>query len=258
MRTLNLKCRPAMSVNRRSAAFTLVEMLVVVGIIGVLVGIVLPVTFSVRKKAARLRTQHDIEALVTGLNEYKNQNNEYPQTQTITPTPGLDGASVLCNALTGQVKNSKSGRTASPLINVENFNVSKTGLYPTINDENGMPYLYYPATVPAPVITASTPAAGGYARSDPLNGTAKALYFYSNCNNVFRGGSSVDWQVLLGDLDASGNIGLTEAPACTGPFLIWAAGADGQYGFDQDPTVATNHATSDDVTNFPIPPQFIR
>src|SRR4051812_7882135 len=62
----------------RASAFTLIEILVTLGIIVLLVGILVPMVSSARSKAARNREQRDVEALRMGLEEYKNNFNEYP------------------------------------------------------------------------------------------------------------------------------------------------------------------------------------
>ncbi|HWE02705.1 MAG TPA: prepilin-type N-terminal cleavage/methylation domain-containing protein [Tepidisphaeraceae bacterium] len=95
--------------------FTLVEMLVVVGIIVVLVGILLPAINKVHTRAIRGRMQLDIQTLVAAMESYKADMRDYPHidytdaalVSTAGPPGGLapaasnPGAVTLCTALVG-------------------------------------------------------------------------------------------------------------------------------------------------------------
>lgn len=59
-------------------AFTLVELLVVVAVIGVLAGIVLAAAGGVRKKAARDQAKAEIQTILVGLERFRVANGGYP------------------------------------------------------------------------------------------------------------------------------------------------------------------------------------
>lgn len=64
----------APSRSRKPAAFTLVELLVVIGIIAVLIGILLPVVNSARRQASDVACSANLRTLVQGLLIYANEN----------------------------------------------------------------------------------------------------------------------------------------------------------------------------------------
>ena len=267
---------------RRRSGFTLVEILVVLGIIGLILSIALPITFKARRQAARTRAVRDLEAIRTALEEFKNSYGEYPQTSggKITfPATAKDGATILCEALTGQfydltagppalkpILDPKSGRPRSPLINIENFNIrtsppSLVGSPPLVclRDTSDVPILYFPARVPPP----------DYRQNNLFVSTsANSLYNYNDCPFIPPSVTQrylptiQDMEYLLGDgtkgslgppvvppVPPNGMIDGRDIPACTGPYLLWSAGANVQFGLNP-------RNKSDDVTNFPTPVEF--
>jgi len=74
--------------NRR--AFTLIELLTVVAIIGVLASLVLMTSGFIQKKAAASRSENEIQALSTGAERYKTDNAIYPRDKAV---PGQTGTS---------------------------------------------------------------------------------------------------------------------------------------------------------------------
>ncbi|MGD2108020.1 MAG: type II secretion system protein [Phycisphaerae bacterium] len=99
------------------AAFTLVEMLVVIAIIGLLVGILLPVFGTVRNKARVAQTSSEQAAIDTGLSVFINdfgalppsasdnpENRRLianPEGQSVSDTVEITGAQLLVHALIG-------------------------------------------------------------------------------------------------------------------------------------------------------------
>ena len=70
---------------RRHNAFTLIELVVVVGLILVLTGLVLSTVGYARKKAARARAETEIAAMAAACENYKADNGAYPR----DPTPSI-------------------------------------------------------------------------------------------------------------------------------------------------------------------------
>ena len=64
---------------RARPAFTLVELLVTIGIIMVLLGILMPTIISARRQADRKRTEADLQVISQALEAYKQVFNDYPR-----------------------------------------------------------------------------------------------------------------------------------------------------------------------------------
>ena len=92
-RLTNLNC--ARRGERRSNAFTLIELIVVVGIIIVLAGLVLSTAGYARKKGARARAETEIAVMSAALENYKADNAVYPRDPTVnTATDALNARTV--------------------------------------------------------------------------------------------------------------------------------------------------------------------
>jgi len=252
---------PNLRRDRHRPGFTLVEILVVLGIIGLILSIALPVTFKARRQASRTRALRDLEALHIALDEFKNSHNVYPQiyypffTPNTDPKNAKNGAQLLYAALVGidqqgnKIVEPKSNRPIGAMINVENFQVTAVNGNRTINDSNGKPYLYFPGTVPSPDITKKIGAIGLFVSTNATRLAPNPLYNFSDAPTGTL--SLADMQSILGDTNKDGMINPGETASSTAPYLLWAAGPDGTFGLD------TNKKT-DDVTSFEIPAQFVR
>jgi type II secretory pathway pseudopilin PulG len=107
---------------RRYNAFTLIELVLVVGIITVLAGLVLSTVGYARKKGARARAETEIAAISAACENYKADNGVYPSnadTNTLNAQTSLDpsayqAASVyLYNALFGATAGSRTPNTGA-------------------------------------------------------------------------------------------------------------------------------------------------
>src|SRR5215472_13288860 len=91
---------------RRRNAFTLIELIVVVGIIIVLSGLVLSTVGYARKKGARARAETEIAAMSAACENYKADNAVYPLSSA---TNALDARTML----DPQLANATTYKTAS-------------------------------------------------------------------------------------------------------------------------------------------------
>jgi type II secretory pathway pseudopilin PulG len=82
-------CRGVRRGEPRYNAFTLIELILVVGIIMVLAGLVLTTVGYARKKGARARAETEIAAMSAACENYKADNAVYPRDN---PTPGYTDA----------------------------------------------------------------------------------------------------------------------------------------------------------------------
>ncbi|MDB6004041.1 MAG: signal peptide protein [Prosthecobacter sp.] len=85
-------------------AFTLIEMLVVITIIGILAGLVGGAVTGVMKKAKKVKTQAALKDIVLGINNYRVEYNRFPLPQghsSEEPVP-LSGGSTILKILLGK------------------------------------------------------------------------------------------------------------------------------------------------------------
>jgi type II secretory pathway pseudopilin PulG len=92
---------------RISDAFTLIELIVVLGLIIILTGLVLSTVGYARKKGARARAETEIAAMSAALESYKADNAVYPAYS------GAAGAHALYQGLSGDGNDAIGGTSAS-------------------------------------------------------------------------------------------------------------------------------------------------
>src|SRR5262245_3221322 len=100
-------CTAARHRQARTKAFTLIELILVIGIIIVLSGLVLSMVGYARKKGARARAETEIAAMAAALESYKADNAVYPTYS------GTTGAHALYQGLSGDGNDAIGGTTAS-------------------------------------------------------------------------------------------------------------------------------------------------
>jgi prepilin-type N-terminal cleavage/methylation domain-containing protein len=84
-----------MTNNKRKTGFTLIEILVVIGIIGLLVGLLLPAIQSARESARRTRCSNNIRQITLSLNTYHDTQRRYPPQYGWSKDVGAGGFGTL-------------------------------------------------------------------------------------------------------------------------------------------------------------------
>lgn len=104
--------RPRRGARRRGGGFTLIEILVVIGIMVLLVALLMPIVMKAYGKATNVRMAADLAAISAALEAYRQDHFAYPMVRRISDpsfaTPGPadrpnppTGAQILCQALIG-------------------------------------------------------------------------------------------------------------------------------------------------------------
>jgi len=88
-----------MFVKHKKSAFTLVELLAVLGIIAILVALLIPAVTMVRKMARETQQKAQLTTIEMGLTAFKNDYGDYPPSEW--EQPDYCGAQKLCEALVG-------------------------------------------------------------------------------------------------------------------------------------------------------------
>jgi len=112
--------------HKKNAAFTLMELLVVIGIIALLVGIMVPGMRAVTLRAKKLKQRAQFHSIEMGLELFKKDFGSYPPSKTIqlqqTSGKFICGAQMLAEALVG-----RDGRGYEP---IQNFKWHEPGETP--------------------------------------------------------------------------------------------------------------------------------
>ncbi len=96
-------CRGERLTGRFAGAFTLIELIVVVGVILILTGLVLSTAGYARKKGARARAETEIAAMSAACESYKADNGVYPSnsdTDTLNPISDVNPSTTPPNNYT--------------------------------------------------------------------------------------------------------------------------------------------------------------
>ncbi len=254
-------------------AFTLAELIAVIGIIILLVGIALPAIINGYRSAERNRVAADLQMISAALEAYRADFGDYPRLTSATRDGSLAnpyGAQILCWALMApgqstvdgydgfgfRTRSSTQGRVYGPYLQPDKFKLSQK--YPNFTlradgsstttqadnssvllDRFNNPILYYPARNPKPNIY----AANGYVSS-----STTSLYNSSDNSGI--------WNATTMQAFLTGSTSGTVTPSSfTGPYLLWSAGPDGYFG----PVDSSGNASAaklsyiqdcDDITNF--------
>jgi len=239
----------------RSRGFTLVELLVVIGILMLLIAIIAPAGNKAYQQAIRARMRADLATIAQALEAYRADFGDYPRPDRNVPG-ALQGAVVLCWGLVapgpavspsgghgadgpGFRLHGTSGKVWGPYLNVNQFKLMATdnqgtlsaaagtydNLHTVIVDRYNNPVLYYPRKTKATASSLST-------YFGPLNSTPR--YVFNDNNPAYA--PLAGMQAQLPGVLANGAFDMSQVLEL--PYLLWSAGTDGQFG------------TADDVANF--------
>jgi type II secretory pathway pseudopilin PulG len=122
----------------RVPGFTLVELLVVIGIIVLLIGILLPMIARAYRQSQRARIASDLNAISAALEDYKHDFGDYPRLIYLPPTGSLiyngtgAGAALLGKALLGLGDGTTATFSTSVAYNAGQI-VTETSIFSTPN-----------------------------------------------------------------------------------------------------------------------------
>jgi len=277
--------RSSMRARRRriSFAFTLVEVVVVVGILGLILATLLPMVQRARLSAKRTRLALDLNAIGIALDAYHDDFGDYPRSGDYDYSNNQRGAAILCRAMLGpqdangyypdgadgfgfrtrRVNGVATGRVYGPYLRPESFKLYRQpNMAPLMADIDGQPILYYVARSGGTNIHVVDSFVALWVPPPP-SAPPNAVLAPMPLFNVFdNAGPYPDglyrMRLMLGDVSLNGAIDADETPASTGPYLLWSAGPDRYYGPppDADPRPLSSNdrrklrSHVDDVTNF--------
>jgi prepilin-type N-terminal cleavage/methylation domain-containing protein len=274
----------AASAARKAGGFTLVEMLVVIGIVVLLVGLAAPMITRAWKAGDRARTYSDLQAIAGALEAYRQDHGDYPRVSGppyVGADPNWSGARMLCRALIapgpaaaptpqlipdgnegpGFRIRGTQGKVYGPYLKLETFKLGDPS-NPTLPspvtgqlallDRYGKPILYFPASAAKPNIrvAGSPPPFVGQSELSMYDLNDNLRAFDTNAGNAIR-----KMRQMLGDINNNGYIDTTETEAYNGPFILWSSGPDETFGPAPGPTgtpaeIRKAVDKSDDITNF--------
>ena len=107
-------------------AFTLIELLTVIAIIGILAGITFGVVGGVQNRAAISQCRTELAALASALESYKRQYGDYPQAGSGAWTDLTSNETKLLQALVGRRGPTGNAMTGKLFIDVAKFSLSSS------------------------------------------------------------------------------------------------------------------------------------
>jgi type II secretory pathway pseudopilin PulG len=263
----------AATVKRNRPAFTLVELLTVIGIMALLIGILLPTVISVRRSSERNTVRMSLQTIGMALDAYKADFGDYPR-----PPDSQRKYRVLAWALIGPYDAEPTTGPTDPFTSTPLKDGADGAGFRTVFDKNtgkgGKIWGPYLPTDKFPLTSSETPSPQQW---DLMDRYGRPIEYYPQWRksrpNLFGKGAVTDaiydfrqqWQAdptatpsdtyqgvqylrkALGDDDLSDKIDGQEALKETPPFLLISRGASAQ--FPDDTTIKTKFEKCDVITN---------
>lgn len=225
--------------SRRAVGFSLIEMMVAVGIIALLAAVLIPVALRATRTAAATKLAADLQTIGQALEAYRADFGDYPRLNPYNTSTGRTnadrGSVLLAWALIGPYPATASpatpgdgadgngfrlragqGRVYGPYLPVDRFKlvdfVDGPRTLKQLADGYGTPILYFPG------------------KSGTRVAPSQPAYF--GLGDTFNYNPADNPELVPGVL-----LGRLQQAQFTGPFILWSAGADQAFG------------TKDDVTN---------
>lgn len=245
-------------------AFTLAELLVVVGIIALLAGVALPVLLRAQKQARATQAAADLQAIATALEAYRADFYDYPRLPpTASRTTPDTGSIILAWALNGpypkaapstspptpgdgadgagfRVRPGGQSRVYGPYLAGDRIKLKANAAgYYTFLDAYGQPIQYLVAKAGTkPNYSDESPAGSGEFRNWIYN-TDSALYNSADAGPEVLASFKPPLPTSASDAAIQTLFPLLKKSNFTGPFILWTAGVDTVFG------------SKDDITNIP-------
>ena len=242
--------------------FTLVELLVVIGIILLLISILVPMLNKAYQQSVRTNMAGDLQVISQALEVYHDQFGVYPKPDNKIAGP-YKGSIVLCWALIAPGRASQDGadgpgfrvrgtqgEVKGPYLPADRFKILSVDnkgniVVPTAYDDHtdliadryGVPILYFARNSGAVVNSLNSYVGQG----NPNNTPDKNPRYDANDGNVgsFNGIKNMQkWMPGVFYDPGADKVTYSGAGVLDQPYLLWSAGPDTQFG------------TDDDVTNF--------
>jgi len=130
---------------RHPRAFTLIELMVVIGIIGILVGLVVPSLFGVYERARKAQAKNELTQIVNAVNAFYTDYGKYPTSAVTDATAiyGPEGGANTNNLLFNELRpctaaNPNTSCTAAAVLNTRQIAFISPRVYTTATARSGI------------------------------------------------------------------------------------------------------------------------
>jgi prepilin-type N-terminal cleavage/methylation domain-containing protein len=258
------------SLRRRRGAFTLVELLTVIAIIGILAAMLMPVLAAVRKHALSMQARNEVQALVTAIQGYDQAYSRFPvshQTQAaaalgqngnfdftyggVYKSPGSGGTISIGTPVGGTVIS--NSELVAILMDITTFPITSQPTINTNHQSNPQQTKFLNAKMSGWDPSQPGPAPGGVDNNlvyrDPWGNPyviSLDLNYDEQCQDAFYCKKSVSQNNGTAGFNGLNSPGFTGAPGGQdnfqfhGKVMVWSLGPDGQAAIQNGSGVQVN------------------